>query len=85
LWDAFLDESDRREYAVLRRRGLLAGLLPGTGSSLIPMDVVSLVDNERGSIEVLASKETVKDSPSVDTSRGLSAERAAEVRGYYRL
>ena len=80
---AFLDERDQREYVAVRRG--LAGLIPGTGSSLIPMAVASRVDHDRTTIEVSADKDTVKDSPSVNTARGLSSEQAAQVRGYYRL
>ena len=79
----FLDEGDQSEYVSVRRG--LAGLIPGTGSSIIPMDAVSRVDNDRRTIEVSADKDTVKDSPSVNTARGLSSEQAAQVRGYYRL
>ncbi len=80
---AFLDEGDQREYVAVRRG--LAGLIPGTGSSVIPMAVARRVDHERGTIELSAEKDTVKGSPSVNTARGLSPEQAAEVRGYYRL
>ena len=80
---AFLDETDQREYVAVRRG--LAGLIPGTGSSIIPMAVADRVDHNRKTIEVSADKDTVKDSPSVNTARGLSSEQAAQVRGYYRL
>jgi hypothetical protein len=80
---AFLDERDQHEYVAVRRG--LAGLIPGTGSSLIPMDLADRVDNNRRTIEVSADKDTVKDSPSANTARGLSSEQAAQVRGYYRL
>ncbi len=66
------------------RRGL-AGLIPGTGSSVIPMAVADRVDHNRRTIEVSTDKDTVKDSPSVNTMKGLSSEQAAQVRGYYRL
>ena len=80
---AFLDEGDQREY-VAGRRGL-AGLIPGTGSSDIPMTLADRVDHNRRTIEVSTDKDTVKDSPSVNAMRGLSSEQAAQVRGYYRL
>ena len=80
---AFLDERDQHEYVAVRTG--LAGLIPGTGSSLIPMALADRVDHNQRTIEVSADKDTVKDSPSVSTSRGLSSEQAAQVRGYYRL
>ncbi len=79
---AFLDEGDQREYVAVRRG--LAGLIPGTGSSVIPMALADRVDHNRKTIEVSTDKDTVKDSPSVNTSGGLSSEQAAQVRGYYR-
>ena len=80
---AFLDEGDQREYVAVRRG--LAGLIPGTGSSIIPMAVADRVDHNRSTIEVSVDKDTVKDSPSVNTMKGLTSEQAAQVRGYYRL
>ncbi len=79
---AFLDERDQREYVAVRMG--LAGLIPGTGSSLIPLDICR-VDNNRKTIEVSVDKDMVKDSPSVDTGRPLSSEQASQVRGYYRV
>jgi hypothetical protein len=38
----YVDETSQREYIAVRRG--LTGLLPGTGSSIIPMDVCA-VDN----------------------------------------
>ncbi len=80
---AFLDERDQHKYVAVRRG--LAGLIPGTGSTLIPMDLADRVDNNRRTIKVSADKDEVKDSPSANTSGGLSSEQAAQVRGYYRL
>ena len=65
---AFLDERDQHEYVAVRRG--LAGLIPGTGSTLIPMDLADRVDNNRRTIEVSADKDEVKDSPSANTSGG---------------
>jgi sporulation protein YlmC with PRC-barrel domain len=79
---AFIDETNQHEYVAVRRG--LVGLIPGTGSSLIPLDV-SRVDNNQRTIEVSVDKDMVKDSPSIDTARPLSAEQASQVRGYYRL
>jgi hypothetical protein len=79
---AYLDERDQHEYVAVSR-GVM-GLIPGTGSSLIPLDI-SRVDNNRRTIELSVDKDMVKDSPSVDTGRPLSSEQASQVRGYYRL
>ena len=79
---AYLDERDQHEYVAVSRG--LVGLIPGTGSSLIPLDF-SRVDNNRRTIELSVDKDMVKDSPSVDTARPLSSEQASQVRGYYRL
>jgi hypothetical protein len=79
---AYIDERDQHEYVAVKRG--LVGLIPGTGSSLIPLDI-SRVDNNRETIEVSVDKDMVKDSPSVDTGRPLSSEQASQVRGYYRL
>jgi hypothetical protein len=79
---AYIDERDQHEYVAVKRG--LVGLIPGTGSSLIPLDI-SRVDNNRRTIEVSVDKDMVKDSPSVDTGRPLSSEQASQVRGYYRL
>jgi hypothetical protein len=79
---AYIDERDQYEYVAVSR-GIM-GLIPGTGSSLIPLDI-SRVDNNRRTIELSVDKDMVKDSPSVDTSRPLSSEQASQVCGYYRL
>jgi hypothetical protein len=79
---AYLDERDQHEYVAVSR-GVL-GLIPGTGSSLIPLDI-SRVDNNRRTIELSVDKDMVKDSPSVDTGKPLSSEQGSQVRGYYRL
>ncbi len=79
---AYIDERDQHEYIAVSRG--VVGFIPGTGSSLIPLDI-SRVDNNRGTIEVSVDKDMVKDSPSVDTGRPLSSEQASQVRGYYRL
>ena len=79
---AYIDERDQHEYVAVSRG--LAGLIPGTGSSLIPLDFTR-VDNNRRTIELSVDKDLVKDSPSVNTARPLSSEQASQVRGYYRL
>jgi hypothetical protein len=79
---AYIDERDQHEYVAVSRG--VVGLIPGTGSSLIPLDI-SRVDNNRRTIEVSVEKDMVKDSTSVDTGKPLSSEQASQVRGYYRL
>jgi hypothetical protein len=79
---AYIDERDQHEYVAVSR-GVM-GLIPGTGSSLIPLDF-SRVDNNRRTIELSVDKDMVKDSRSVDTGKPLSSEQASQVRGYYRL
>jgi PRC-barrel domain len=79
---AYIDERDQHEYVAVSRG--LAGLIPGTGFSLIPLDI-SRVDNNRRTIELSVDKDMVKDSRSVDTGKPLSSEQASQVRGYYRL
>jgi hypothetical protein len=79
---AYIDERDQHEY-VAASRGVV-GLIPGTGSSLISLDI-SRVDNNRRTIELSVEKDMVKDSPSVDTGKPPSSEQASQVRGYYRL
>jgi hypothetical protein len=56
----YVSESDQREYVAVRR-GLIGELLPGTGSSIIPLDVCT-VDNTSRTIQVNAEKEIVKNS-----------------------
>jgi PRC-barrel domain len=79
---AYIDERDQHEYVAVSR-GVM-GLIPGTGSSLIPLDI-SRVDNNRRTSELSVDKDMVKDSRSVDTGKPLSSEQASQVRGYYRL
>ncbi len=78
----YVSEADQREYVALSRG--LAGLLPGTGSSIIPLDVCA-VDNTSRTIQVNAEKEVVKNSPSLGSGDEMSDEYEAQVRSYYRL
>jgi|SRR5215210_1481610 len=78
----YVSESDQREYVSVSRG--LAGLLPGMGSSIIPLDLCA-VDNTSSTIEVNAEKEVVKNSPSLDATDEMSSEYEAQVRSYYRL
>ena len=61
----YVSESDQREYVAVSRG--LTGLLPGTGSSIIPLDVCA-VDNTSRTIQASTHKDTVKNSPSLSTN-----------------
>ena len=78
----YVSESDQREYVAVSRG--LTGLLPGTGSSIIPLDVCA-VDNTSRTIQVNAEKDLVKDSPSLGSGNEMSPEYESQVRSYYRL
>jgi hypothetical protein len=67
----------------LPERGL-AGLNPGTGSSIIPMDVCA-VENTSRTIQASTLKDTVKDSPSLSTNQEMTPEYEGQVRSYSRL
>ena len=78
----YVSETDQREYVAVSRG--LAGLLPGTGSSIIPLDVCA-VDNTSRTIRVDAEKDLVKNSPPLGSSDEMSPEYESQVRSYYRL
>ena len=78
----YVSEADQQEYVAVSRG--LAGLLPGTGSSIIPLDICT-VDNTNKTIQVNAEKELVKNSPSLGTSDEMSPEYESQVRSYYRI
>jgi len=78
----FVNEAGQQEYVAVRRG--LAGLIPGTGSSVIPMDVCA-VDNTSKTIQVSANKDIVKNSPSLGTNEEMMPEHETQVRSYYRL
>lgn len=78
----FVDEGNQREYIAVKRG--LVGLIPGTGSSIIPMDVCA-VDNTSGTIHASTNKEVIKDSPSLSGSEHMTPEYEDQVRTYYRL
>ena len=60
----------------------LGGLLPGTGSSIIPLEACT-VDNTIRIIQINAEKEVVKNSPSLGASDEMSPEYESQVRSYY--
>jgi len=72
----------QREYVAVKRG--LAGLIPGTGSSLIPLDICT-IDNNSRTIRVNAQKDAVQNSPSLSTNQEMTPEYEGQVRGYYRL
>lgn len=76
--DLFVDGADEPEYI-----GVKMGLL-GTKSTLIPMELCT-VDEGAARITVSADKERVKDGPSFDDDREITADYEREVRGYHGL
>jgi uncharacterized protein (TIGR02271 family) len=76
--DLFVDESDQPEYV-----GVKMGLL-GTRSTLIPMDIVT-VEESAGRLVTSADKETVKNGPTFDDDREITAGFENEVYSYYGL
>ena len=78
----YVNEGTQSEYLAVRRG--LAGLIPGTGSSIIPMEVCA-VDNTSRTIRASTHQDTVKNSPSLSTSQEMTPEYEGQVRSYYRL
>ena len=78
----YVNESTQSEYVAVRRG--LAGLIPGTGSSLIPMDICAK-DNPSRTIQPPPPQDAVKNSPSLSRSREMPPEYEGQVRNYYRL
>lgn len=78
----YVNEAGQQEYVAVRRG--LAGLLPGTGSSIIPMDACA-VDNTSRTVRVSADKDVVKGSPSLGSNEQMTPEYETQVRSYYRL
>ena len=76
--DLFLDENDQPEYF-----GVKMGFL-GTRSTLIPADIAT-IDDERGSIEVSQTKDSVKNGPAFDDDREITPEYEQQVHSYYGL
>ena len=56
----YVNEGTQSEYLAVRRG--LAGLIPGTGSSIIPMEVCA-VDNTSRTIRASTHQDTVKKPP----------------------
>jgi hypothetical protein len=67
----YVSESDQRECVAVSSG--LTGLLPGTGSSIIALDVRA-ADNTSRTIQVNAEKDLVKNSPSLGSGDEMSPE-----------
>ncbi len=78
----YVNEGTQKEYVAVRRG--LAGLIPGTGSSIIPMEICA-VDNTSRTIQASTHQDAVKNSPSLSTSQEMTPEYEGQVRSYYRL
>jgi hypothetical protein len=78
----YVNKGTQKEYVAVRRG--LAGLIPGTGSSIIPMDICA-VDNTSRTIQASTHQDAVKNCPSLSTSQEMTPEYEGQVRSYYRL
>ncbi len=78
----YVNEGTQNEYVAVRRG--LAGLIPGTGASIIPMEICA-VDNTSRTIRASTHQDAVKNSPSLSTGQEMTPEYEGQVRGYYRL
>ena len=77
--DLFVDESERPEYIGVKR-----GFFGLEGTSLIPWELAR-VDKEGHRIEVSVEKARVKEGPSFNDDRDISAEYEERVRSHYGL
>ena len=77
--DLFVDESDREEYI-----GVRMGLFGLSGTTLIPMDIVRVNEQERA-IEVSESKEHVKDGPTYSDDDEVTGEFEDRIRRHFGL
>ena len=77
--DLFVDESERPEYLGVKR-----GFLGLEGTSLIPWELAR-VDKEGHRIEVSVDKARVKEGPSFNDDKDISAEYEERVRSHYGL
>lgn len=76
--DLFIDEKDREEYL-----GVSIGFL-SSKSVLIPIELTT-ADHESGIIEVSASKDQVKDSPTFDSDDDITPEYETQLREHFGL
>jgi hypothetical protein len=79
---SFADEDDRREYVAVKTG--VAGVTPGLGTSLIPLEICA-VDDTRRVIEVSQPKETVEKAPPIGDDMAFTPEYLAQLRGHYGL
>ena len=77
--DLFVDETDREEYI-----GVRMGLFGLSGTTLIPMEMVRVNDQDRA-IEVSDSKEHVKDAPTYSDDDDVTGEFEDRIRKHYGL
>ncbi|MCA1717112.1 MAG: PRC-barrel domain-containing protein [Actinobacteria bacterium] len=77
--DLFVDETDREEYI-----GVRMGLFGLSGTTLIPMEMVRVNDQDRA-IEVSDSKEHVKDAPTYSDDDDVTGEFEDRIRSHYGL
>ncbi len=76
--DLFVDEADREEYI-----GVKMGFF-GLSSTLIPMEIVRVDERER-IMEVSASKDQVKDTPTFDDDDDITPEFEERIRRHFGL
>src|SRR5215216_1161775 len=76
--DLFVNENDQPEYI-----GVKTGLF-GLKSTLIPWELLR-VDEERRLIEVLESKDRVKDAPNFDDEEDITPEHEDRVYSHFGL
>ncbi len=80
--NTYVNEATQSEYVAVRRG--LAGLIPGTGSSIVPMDICA-IDNTSRTIQASTHQDAVKNSPSLSSGQEMTSEYEGQVRNYYRL
>lgn len=78
----YVNEADQREYVAVS--GGLSGLLPGTSSSVLPLDICT-VDNNTSTITASTHKDSVKNAPSLGSGGEMTPELEGQIRSYYRL
>lgn len=77
--ELFVDEDDREEYI-----GVKTGLFGLSGTTLIPMDISRVDENDR-SIRIQAEKEAVKDAPNYSDDDDIDLEYENRVRQHFGL
>lgn len=76
--EVFVDDSDRPQYLGVKT-GLLGGKL-----NLVPADLAS-ADGDNRRIELSASRDQIKDAPSLDSNEEITSDREREVREHFGL